>query len=231
MTSLCQMCDTHPTDGYLCAECTRTLGEQLLRMPALYRALAAFLPPAARGTQHGGQGPAAEAPLPVTEHVLDLRGPGGMVGVLERQRAELHAARGWAAPVLGVGILNRISLAVGALRHSLDWIAADWPAAGDFARAIRDLYGSAASVVHPRLPEERGTRLGMCPQLVGEVNEGEEEDEEVEICGAVLRHFPGDRTVTCRWCGTVYEPSAWTALREWIDYEEAEAKARLAQAG
>ncbi|MFC8494737.1 hypothetical protein ACFUJU_28875 [Streptomyces sp. NPDC057235] len=222
--TLCQMCDTHPTTGYLCAKCTRTLDEQLLRMPALYRALAAFLPPAARGTQHGGQGPAAEAPLPVTEHVLDLRGPGGMVGVLERQRAELHAARGWEAPVLGVGILNRLTLAAGALSHSLSWAAESWPAAGDFARAIRDLHGSAASVVHPRLAEERGTRLGMCPQLVSE-------DEDGGVCGAVLRHFPGDRTVTCRWCGTVYEPTAWTALREWIDYEEAEAKARLAQAG
>ncbi|MFC8155846.1 hypothetical protein ACFUO0_17595 [Streptomyces cinereoruber] len=227
--TLCQMCDTRPTDGHLCTRCTDTIDEQLRRMPALYLSLAAFLPPAARGAQHGSHGPAAEAPLPVTEHVLDLRGPGGMVGVLERQRAAMHAARGWAEPVLGVGILNRISLAAGALRHSLDWIAADWPAAGDFARTIRDLHGSAASVVHPRLREERGTRLGMCPQLVGEAKG--DEDEEVEICGAVLRHFPGDRTVTCQWCGTVYEPAAWTALREWIDYEEAEAKARLAQAG
>ncbi|MFB8083715.1 hypothetical protein [Streptomyces sp. NPDC056013] len=214
--TLCQMCDTHPTDGYLCRGCTRTLAEQLLRMPALYRALAAFLPPAARGATHGSRGPAAEAPLPVNERVLDLRGPGGMVGILESQRAELHTARGWAAPVLGVGILNRVALAAGALAHSADWAAESWPEAGDLARAIRDLHGAAASVVHPRLAEERGTRLGMCPQLV---TEGETEG----VCGGPLRHYPGDRAVTCRWCGTVYEPHAWAALREWIDYEESNA--------
>jgi hypothetical protein len=216
------MCDTNPTDGYLCSACTRTLAEQLLRMPVLYRALAAFLPPAARGTQHGSHGLAVEAPLPVSEHVLDLRGPGGMVGILEQQRAALHVARGWEEPVLGVGILNRVTLAAGALAHSLDWAAESWPDAGDFARTIRDLHGSAASVVHPRLVGERGTRLGMCPQLVSE-------DEAEGVCGAVLRHYPGERAVTCRWCGTVYEPHAWTALREWIDYEEG--TARLAQAG
>ncbi|WP_327162838.1 hypothetical protein [Streptomyces zaomyceticus] len=211
--TLCQMCDTNPTDGYLCAGCTRTLAEQLLRMPALYRALGVFLPPAARGAQHGSHGQAVEAPMPVTEHVLDLRGPGGMVGILEAQRAELHTARCWAAPVLGVGILNRVALAAGALAHSVDWVAGSWSAAGDFARTIRDLHGSAASVVHPRLAEERGTRLGKCPQLVSE-------DEAEGVCGAVLRHYPGDRAVTCRWCGTVYEPHAWTALHELIQYEE-----------
>jgi hypothetical protein len=212
----CQLCEHHETDGYLCPGCVRTLAEQLLRMPALYRALAAFLHPAARGTQHGSQAPAVEAPLPVAEHVLDLRGPGGMVGILETQRAAMHTARGWAAPVLGVGILNRVTLAAGALAHSLDWAAESWPDVGELARTIRDLHGSAASVVHPRLAEERGTRLGMCPQLVSE-------DEGEGVCGAVLRHYPGDRAVTCRWCGTVYEPHAWGALREWIDYEESNA--------
>ncbi|MGW1930444.1 hypothetical protein [Streptomyces sp. NPDC001919] len=214
--TLCQMCDTHPTDGYLCRGCTRTLAEQLLRMPALYRALAAFLSPAARGATHGGRRPAAEAPLPVTEHVLDLRGPGGMVGILEKQRAELHAARGWAAPVLGVGILNRVALAAGALAHSADWAAESWSEAGDFARVIRDLHGAAASVVHPRLDEERGTRIGMCPKLVSE-------DEGDGVCGGVLRHYPGDQAVTCRWCGARFGPSEWSALREWINYEESNA--------
>ncbi|MFE4311521.1 hypothetical protein ACFRR6_36310 [Streptomyces sp. NPDC056891] len=209
----CQMCDTHPTDGYLCAGCTRTLAEQLRRMPALYRALAAFLAPAAHGAQHGSHGPAAEAPLPVTEHVLDLRGPGGMVGILERQRAALHDARGWAAPVLGVEILNRVALASGALLHSLDWAAESWSEAGDFARAIRDLHGAAASVVHPHLAEERGTRIGLCPKLVSE-------DEGDGVCGGVLLHYPGDQVVTCRWCRARFAPSEWGALREWIQYEE-----------
>ncbi|MCD2465531.1 hypothetical protein MBT42_18415 [Streptomyces sp. MBT42] len=62
----------HPTDGYLCPGCTRTLAEQLLRMPALYRALAR-LPPA-RGPRRrstAAMAPPPKRPWPVVEHVLD----------------------------------------------------------------------------------------------------------------------------------------------------------------
>ncbi|WP_051820650.1 hypothetical protein [Streptomyces zaomyceticus] len=209
--NVCQLCEARETDAYLCTGCTRALAKQLLRMPSLYRALAAFLPPAARGSQHGGHAQAVDGALPVDEHVLDLRGPGGMVATLESWREALHDARRWPTPTLGVSIPNRVGSAAAALHHSLDWIVQHWPAAGDLAREIRDLHGAAASVVHPRLAEERGTRLGKCPAI----------DPSGAVCGAILRHYPGERAVTCRWCGCAFEPHEWEALRKWIDLDQA----------
>ncbi|MFD5370799.1 hypothetical protein [Streptomyces sp. NPDC127103] len=211
--STCQLCESRETDGYLCPGCTRVLAERLSRLPALYSGLAAFLAPAARGAQHGGHAQAVDGALPVSENVLDLRGPGGMVTTLESWREALHDARRWPAPTLGVSIPNRVGSAAAALHHSLDWIAQHWPAAGDLAREIRDLHGAAASIVHPRLAEERGTRLGKCPAI----------DPSGAICGAVLRHYPGERAVTCRWCGCAFEPHQWSGLREWIERDSANA--------
>ncbi|MDV5147204.1 hypothetical protein R1T08_24255 [Streptomyces sp. SBC-4] len=209
----CQLCETSQTDNYLCARCARVLTEQLRRMPTLYRALAAFLTPAARGAQHGGHAQAMDGALPVSEHVLVLRGPGGIVGILEDWRSAMHAARRWPAPALTVGIPHRVTAAAAALAYSVNWVARCWPEAGQFAQEIRDVHAAAASVVHPQLAEERGTRLGKCPAV----------DPSGAICGAVLRHYPGERAVTCRWCGTVYEPHEWKQLREWIDFEESNA--------
>ncbi|MFG2837050.1 hypothetical protein ACGFYE_18845 [Streptomyces zaomyceticus] len=209
----CQLCETDQTDDYLCARCASVLTEQLRRMPSLYRALAAFLTPAARGAQHGGHAQAVDGALPVSEHVLDLRGPGGIVGVLEDWRSAMNAARRWSAPVLTAGIPHRVTAAAAALAYSVDWAARCWPEAGQFAQEIRDLHGAAASVVHPRLAEERGTRLGKCPAV----------DPSGVVCGAVLRHYPGERAVMCRWCGCAFEPHEWGELREWIDYEASNA--------
>jgi len=140
-----------------------------------------------------------------------MRGPGGIVGVLEDWRSAMHDARRWPAPALSVGIAHRVTAAAAALSYSMDWVARSWPAAGDFARDIRDLHASAASIVHPRLAEERGTRLGHCPA----------EHADGTLCGAVLRHFPGERTVACRWCGYIYEPHEWGRLRDLIAHDEA----------
>ncbi|MFE3123895.1 hypothetical protein ACFXHD_10780 [Streptomyces hydrogenans] len=210
--STCQLCETRETGDYLCPSCTHVLAEQLRRLPVLYGGLAAFLMPAARGAQHGGHAQAVDGALPVSENVLDLRGPGGMVATLESWREALHDARRWPAPALGVSIPNRVGSASAALHHSLDWIAQHWPAAGDLAREIRDLHGAAASIVHPRLTEERGTRLGKCPAV----------DPSGVVCGAVLRHYPGESAVTCRWCGCAFEPQQWGELRKWIDLDEAD---------
>ncbi|MFE7947387.1 hypothetical protein [Streptomyces sp. NPDC057426] len=209
MTAACEVCETPIEHGYLCPGCTKVLAERLHRLPQLYRALGAFLQPAVRGAE-GGRTQAVDAPLPVNEHVLDLRGPGGMVATLESWREALHDARRWPAPVLRHGIPDRVAAAAAALHHSVDWITRYWPGAGDLAREIRDAHQAAASVVHPRLAEERGTRLGKCPAV----------DPSGAICGAILRHFPGEPAVTCRWCGCAFEPHEWAGLREWIDRDE-----------
>ncbi|MEU6944272.1 hypothetical protein ABZ957_03355 [Streptomyces sp. NPDC046316] len=213
----CGLCERNQTDGYLCPGCALATARRLDRMPRLYAALAAFLQPAAKGSDRG-RTQAVDAPLPVPEQVLSLRGPGGIVGVLEDWRSAMQADRGWSEPDAAGLIEHRVLRAARALSLNLDWVAASWPLAGAFAEEIRDLEKDVASVVNPADRAERGTRLGKCPAV----------DPSGAICGAILRHFPGEPAVTCRWCGCAFEPHEWAGLREWIDLDAANGRQEMA---
>ncbi|MFE1903837.1 hypothetical protein ACFW96_09215 [Streptomyces gardneri] len=208
----CGMCETPIEHGYLCPGCTRALADRLQRMPHLYTALGAFLAPSATREPGGGRTGRAEAPLPVSEPVLNLRGPGGIVGILEDWRAALHAGRRWAPPTPAVGIPNRVAIAAGTLLHSVDWISTCWPEAGDLAHEMRDLDGDIASIIGTR-ERPTGLRLGPCPA----------EHADGSLCGAILRLPPGGQLVTCQWCTTTYPPATWTALRDLIHHDAAQA--------
>ncbi|MEU0809539.1 hypothetical protein [Streptomyces sp. NPDC005970] len=197
----CQLCERQlhaDTLAYLCPGCTRATGERLDRMPKLYTALAAFLQPSGRrpelGRAHG-----TEAPLPVAEPVLNLRGPGGIVGVLEDWRSAMHADLGWSEPKSQGSIGERIATAAAGLRTNTLWIVSSWPMAGAFAEELRDLERSALSVVSP---PEKTLRLGNCIELMADGSQ----------CGAVLRVAHGVTEVRCAWCGAVWPPETWTTL-------------------
>ncbi|MDH2392342.1 hypothetical protein QCN29_26905 [Streptomyces sp. HNM0663] len=179
-------------------------------MPRLYEALAAFLQPGARGSARYGRTQSVDAALPVSEPVLSLRGLGGIVGVLEDWRSAMQADRGWSEPAVSGTVERRIAVAARALSMNLDWIAASWPMAGAFAEEIRDLERDVASIVSPPDPAERGRRLGTCPAV----------DLSGNVCGAMLRHYPGEKTVTCWWCGCVFPPAAWMELKGLMDEDE-----------
>ncbi|QXE36186.1 hypothetical protein KQY30_20010 [Streptomyces sp. GMY02] len=211
----CLMCERDTVAGYLCGGCRRATAARLDRMPKLWSALAAFLPPGGRATTQYGRARAAEAPLPVAEEPLSLRGPGGMVGTLESWRAALHADRGWDEPVVCVGIGERVTAAASALLMSMEWVATEWPAAGDMARAVKELERAAMSVVDAPDPAKRPVRLGPCPALV----------EGGQPCGAVLRYFPGDADVRCRWCRSSWPVTleALARVKGWMDEDAKEA--------
>ncbi|MEW2518152.1 hypothetical protein [Actinacidiphila alni] len=199
----CLLCE-QPQDGnaYLCGGCTATLGQRLAAMPILYRDLAEELVPLGsnwpRG--NGSHGTQAEAPMPLAEEPLVLRGPGGIVGVLEDWRTALHTDRGWPPPRLAPGVEPRVHAAVKALTAALPWIAAEWPAAGEFAREIADLYRSVTSITSPA--ERPGVRVGHCPNIV-----------EDQPCGAVLRLERGEDTIVCPWCESSFPQRLWPWLR------------------
>ncbi|MDX3559045.1 hypothetical protein PV729_46640 [Streptomyces europaeiscabiei] len=199
MSASCQLCERNETDGYLCGGCTWATARTLDRMPRLYEALAAFLQPSGRRPEFGRSRP-AEAPLPISEPAFNLRGPGGMVGVLEDWRSAMQADRGWGEPVVSGTIGRRVGVAARALSMNLDWIAASWPMAGPFAEEIRALERDGISIVNP---PERSLRLGNCPAVY----------EDGVVCGAVLRVPAGTAKVECRWCGTTYPPETWLELR------------------
>lgn len=203
----CLHCDT-PLDheAMLCLPCTRALAGRLERMPKLHAALAPYLAPGSRRPEEI-RSTAVEAPLPVREEVLDLRADGGIVSVLETWRAIMQADRGWGEPARDGSIEARIRTAARGLSLNLDWIAASWPAAGEFATDIRNLEQSVLSIVSP--PEET-YRVGECPATYDGVR-----------CGAVIRARHGDTEVRCKWCLATYSPAQWLALAASIRYAAA----------
>lgn len=199
MTAACGLCENDLAEGYLCGGDALTLAKRLDRMPKLYAALGAFLAPGARRPELG-RTRAVEAPLPVSEPVLDLRAAGGIVSLLESWRSFMQSDRAWGEPVIAGTVERRIVVAARALSINLDWMAASWPPVGDLAREIRDLERNVLSIVSPREPS---LRLGECPALLASGS----------VCGAVLRVPAGTTEVRCRWCGTAYPPRTWLTLK------------------
>jgi hypothetical protein len=195
----CGLCERGLEHGYLCPGCTLGAARALDRMPRLYEALAAFLQPGGRRPEYGRSRP-SEAPLPIAEPVFNLRGPGGMVGVLEDWRAAMQADRGWGEPAIEGTVERRVVVAARALSINLEWIAACWPMAGAFAEEIRGMERDVASIVNPPVPS---LRIGTCPAVY----------EDGQVCGAVLRVPAGTAEVRCAWCSVRYPPETWLTLR------------------
>jgi hypothetical protein len=214
----CGLCERDLEHGYLCPGDTLALAERLKRMPRLYEALAAFLQPGGRRPEYSRTRP-SEAPLPVSEGVFSLRGPGGIVGILEDWRSAMQADRGWGQPVTAGSTERRVAVAARALSLNLEWIAASWPLAGAFAEEIRDLERDVASIVNPRDPKDRPRRLGYCPTLIDEV-----------LCGAVVALYPGRISVSCSWCGADWPPEKWLALAQAQDEHKDALAARQKEA-
>ncbi|GAA2351687.1 hypothetical protein [Streptomyces carpaticus] len=190
--------DPRVTDR-LCRRCTDATTARLLRMPGLYAALDAFLAPGATRPEASGTRP-VEAPLPVREQTLVLRGPGGMVGVLEDWRRALHDDLEWAPPTPAGDTAARVAAAADALHTNMPWIASSWPQAGQFADEVRDLEAAALTIVSP---QPRPYRIGRC---VGLGSDGTE-------CGANLTAEEGATEVRCPWCHRAWPPDTWLTLR------------------
>ncbi|MGI3230589.1 hypothetical protein ACRJ4B_49895 [Streptomyces sp. GTA36] len=202
--NLCGLCGANKVSGYLCPGCALGTTERLDRMPRLYAGLAAFLQPGGRRPELGRSRP-AEAPLSASEPVMNLRGPGGIVGILEDWRSAMQVDRGWGEPLVRGDIERRIVVAARALSINIEWISEGWEMAGPMAEEVRRLELDVIAIVNPRDPAERPQRLGPCPKVLDAVGTG---------CGAVLLRRPGQTLVQCSWCGASWLPSRWLALAQ-----------------
>jgi hypothetical protein len=203
-TTLTATCG-HQSDvpAQLCPACTTRLRTHLDQLPGLYTLLAAWLTPGSRQPGYSGS-KTIEAPLPLREHVLDLRGPGGIVGVLEDWHAAIADARGFTTPSRAGSIPARIGRAVTALQANLPWISLTWEQGTALAAEIRKLHGQCHATIEPR---DASTPIGQCPSDLGDG----------QICGQTIRVPKGTQTVHCHSCGTTYPPNTWLNLRRWMD--------------
>lgn len=206
----CLLCDEHDAmGGYLCPGCTKATVVRLECLPALYDGLLPFLTPGSGSGQGRGAKP-VYAPLPVAEQILDLRGPGGMVGVVEDWLSSVRDARRMRQPVPAGSVEARLKAAAAGLIVNMPWIAVSWPEAGTFAGEIRDLTGSVRSIIAPEPSVDRGRRIGNCPAM----------DPSGTLCGAVLWLPRGEKAVRCEWCDTRYPPYVWGQLKAWMTEDE-----------
>ncbi|MFJ4617399.1 hypothetical protein [Streptomyces sp. NPDC088812] len=193
MSAACGLCESGIEAGYLCEGDRLALAGRLERLPALFEELAAHLVPRVTGAmERVASGPAGPR-SPLNEAVLDIR-LGELAMLLESWRLDVQRVR-WpdhGAPPVERGVDRRVRVACRWLGMELEWIAAEYPAAGDFAREVRDAERNALSIVGA--PPPRAKRLGTCVAV----------DSSGVICGAVLWHRAGEASVKCRWCQCVY---------------------------
>ncbi|MEV8031409.1 hypothetical protein [Streptomyces sp. NPDC086182] len=199
--NVCGLCERPLEYGYLCPGDTLALVERLQRLPALAGRLSGALAPVTRGAVErvsaGHPGPSS----PLNESALNLW-YGGMASVLERWRSDVQSWRGWDQPVIERNVDRRILVAARWLGMNVEWIAAEYPSAGDLAKAVRALEGEALSVLGEG--DDRGRRIGQCVAIVG---------PDGAVCGAPLRHRSGETSLVCQWCKYVYEAGDFLMLR------------------
>ncbi|MEU1194948.1 hypothetical protein ABZ446_01835 [Streptomyces sp. NPDC005813] len=207
----CEMCERQLEDGYLCPGDTLALAERLDRLPVLAERLTGALTPVTRAAVErvtaSGPGPST----PVNDAALELW-YGGMATVLERWRSDIQMWKRWGEPATEARVGRRVFVAARWIGMNLEWVAAEYPSAGDLAREVRDLEGAALSILgEDDAREPRGKLLGMC------VNS----DHSGVLCGAPIRHREGETVLVCEWCQCVYSTEQdWLIL---LHYQPKEA--------
>lgn len=207
----CLLCESALDDGMLCVGCTKATRVRLEALPTLYRGLAPLLTPTVTTTQ-GRSASGGPAPIPVALDVLDMRGPGGMVALLESWVDAIRAERGHAEQRHTGSLDGRVDRATAALCGHLPWVALSWDQAGAFAAEIREVARSVSTMIRPPVPDT-SVRIGYCPAV----------HENGTICGAVLRLGRGETVVVCQWCGYSYPPATWAGLKTFMDEDAAAA--------
>jgi hypothetical protein len=193
----CELCERPAGDAYLCGRCAATWR----RAPgAAARAVRGARRDARAGPAADGGGRsrhAVEAPLPLRP-TSPTPAASSSCWRCGRGRSPPTGRRPRPRPTAD-DLGARVTAACAALVAAVGWIGSSWPAAGDCAREVRDLYDGARSVVGAAdLP----ARMGRCPQLVHGA-----------ACGAELLLPSGQQVLRCQWCGATYPPGVWAALK------------------
>lgn len=207
MTAECGLCESPLPAGYLCERDTVALAERLAQLPDLDAELTMHLVPGRGPVELVATRSAAGSRSPINLAVFDEVQDNRAAAVVHSWRVDVQRER-WpqhsAPPPGGLAADCRW------LGMELGWIAAEYPAAGELAREVRELEAQLRSLVGDPVP--RRQRLGLCVAST---------DEEGGVCGAVISRLPGETRLVCRWCRTSYEPKDYLTLGHFQPQQDA----------
>lgn len=186
----CALCG-NATRGYLCAWHQGQLAAGLRELPTLYTEVGECLVPRRSSwgeiiPTRGAAGPRS----PINEDVLDNVNWTRAAEVMRLWREDVRRVR-W--PHRGAPPPGSLAEDCAWLVREMDWIVANYPAAGDLARETRTLELQARSIVGD--PPPRPKEIGRCIA---------ETDAEGTVCGTTLTHTAGQSSIACGRCRTVY---------------------------
>ncbi|MFF1743886.1 hypothetical protein [Streptomyces mirabilis] len=208
MNAECGLCESPIPAGYLCERDAVALSARLAQLPDLDSELSMHLVPARSGFGEMVATLSAAGPRsPINEAVFDELHDNRAAAVAHSWRVDVQRER-WPQhtppPASGLAADCRW------LGMELDWIAAEYPAAGELAREVRELEAQLRSLVGDPVP--RRQRLGLCVAST---------DDEDGVCGAVISRLPGETRLVCRWCRCVYEAKDFLMLGHFQPKENA----------
>jgi hypothetical protein len=193
----CELCGEHSGGRYLCDRHMTALAKRLDDLPALYAEVAECLVPRRSGwgeivSTKNAAGPRS----PIDEDVLDTVNIARAAEVVHLWRVDVQRER-W--PRHGPPPAADLGADCRWMAMELEWIAANYPAAGELAREVGELELQARTIVGDPAPCPQ--RLGTCVAV----------DAEGVVCGAVISRLPGQTRLRCQWCGYVYDSG-----RDWL---------------
>jgi hypothetical protein len=178
--TFCAVCDS-PARDRVHPGCRQRMADNLRTLPQLYRQLADALTPGRRGGD--GRSGTRTAPIPCNTEALDLRGRGGIEGVVGGWARDLCERERWDIPAhQSVEAVVDWSCAI--LLANLGVLCDEHPAIRELADELRQIAGQARRIITGEKPAIKVPV--RCP------------------CGNTLRvtlDSPGER---CRNCDTQY---------------------------
>lgn len=179
-TQPCAVCDS-PARERVHRGCRERMADALRELPQLYRQLAAALLPSRRGGD--GRSATRTAPIPCSLDVLDLRGRGGIEGVVGGWARDLCEREQWDIPAYQ-SVIAIVDWGCGVLLANLTVICDEHDAVKEIAAELAQITGQARRIVTGEKP----------PRKIGVACN----------CGHVLRVTLDTAGVRCPACSAQY---------------------------